>query len=414
MKEQDMTQWADAGLEPSAEAIRDHLLMGLLQDGAPIPADHIQRLADCGIHFHGDQFGLISLQFVAVDAYAYIQGLGHTSYSEAQLAVNILELLRAELGRRDGTYVFKAKSEVLCLICGTDPAAASGVLLQTAKELVDLQNRIAGIRLFAAVSQVREGFPGLRLSKQAVRQLVEYRALHLSTQPILQEAILHAPVPYPLQRTDIEKEQEILSLFKSGSFRQASEVFGSLFDQEYLALADPLILLKHKCAQYLQALFSACQEMAEEDLSPLLQTLAPEHALLEAVTFPEVRAQMEHIFGHLNDWVLSGRKSSSAAWIMAVKNYIRGNYNDPDLNVNRVADEFGKNPSYLSRSFLRLTGTSILDYIHFYRIQEAKILIGRGEPLAAAAAAVGYTNVLTMSRAFKKYEGTTPGKFKSQ
>ena len=108
MKEQDMTQWADAGLEPSAEAIRDHLLMGLLQDGAPIPDDHIQRLADCGIHFHGDQFGLISLQVVAVDAYAYIQGLGHASYSEAQLAVNILELLREELGRRDGTYVLSA------------------------------------------------------------------------------------------------------------------------------------------------------------------------------------------------------------------------------------------------------------------------------------------------------------------
>ena len=92
-----MTQWADAGLEPNEAAIQDHLLMGLLQDGAPIPGDHIQRLAQCGIHFGGNWFGLISLQVVAVDAYAYIQGLGHTSYSEAQLAVNILELLREEL-----------------------------------------------------------------------------------------------------------------------------------------------------------------------------------------------------------------------------------------------------------------------------------------------------------------------------
>ena len=40
-----MTQWADAGLEPNEAAIQDHLLMGLLQDGAPIPGDHIQRLA---------------------------------------------------------------------------------------------------------------------------------------------------------------------------------------------------------------------------------------------------------------------------------------------------------------------------------------------------------------------------------
>ena len=79
MPQDKLTQWADAGLEPSSEAIRDHLLMGLLQDGAPIPADHIQRMQECGIRFPGDQFGLISLQVVAVDAYAYIQGLGHAS-----------------------------------------------------------------------------------------------------------------------------------------------------------------------------------------------------------------------------------------------------------------------------------------------------------------------------------------------
>ena len=58
-------------------------------------------------------------------------------------------------------------------------------------------------------------------------------------------------------------------------------------------------------------------------------------------------------------------------------------------------------------------GQSILDYIHYYRIQEAKILIGRGETLATAAAAVGYSSVLTMSRAFKRYEGTTPGRLKA-
>lgn len=406
-------RWADAGLEPSDEAIRDHLLMTLLQDGAPLREDYAQQLARAGICFQGEQFGLISLQVVAVDAYAYIQGLGHTAYSEAQLAVNILELLRQELGRRQGTFVFKAKSEVLCLLCGTAKEEVTQRLSETAGELIALQSRIAGIRLFCNVSQVRNGIAALGKSKQEVRQLAEYRALHLSTEPILRGEILSGTVTYPRLRADIEKEQEALGLFRSGSYRQACEVFGSLFDQEYLALADPLILLKHKCAQYLEALIAAARQMSGEDLEASLAQLAPERALLEATTYPEVRAQMEHIFGHLNDWVLSGRKSASAEWIMDVKNYIRGSYNDPDLNVNRVADEFGKNPSYLSRSFLRLTGTSILDYIHYYRIQEAKILIGRGETLAAAADAVGYTNVLTMSRAFKKYEGTTPGKFKS-
>ena len=106
MPSSDLTLWADAGLEPSSEAMRDHLLLGLLQDGSPIPEDQLDRLRDCGVTLQGNQFGLIVLQVVAVDAYAYIRGLGHTSYSEAQLAVNILELLREELGSREGMIAF--------------------------------------------------------------------------------------------------------------------------------------------------------------------------------------------------------------------------------------------------------------------------------------------------------------------
>ncbi len=414
MEHTDLTQWADAGLAPSPEAMRDHLLIGLLQEGAPIPPDYPQRLETGGIRFRGSWFGLIELRVVAVDAYAYVQGLGHTAYSEAQLVVNISELLKKELSDAEDTFLFKVQSEIMCILCGEDPQETGARLADTADRLVRLEDRVDGIRLFAAVSSVQEGYAGLKAEKQQVRQLFEYRALHLDIRPVLSWETLETPVAYPSARKDIEKEQEVLAQFKSGRYRQASEVFGALFDREYLALANPLILLKHKCAQYLDALITVCREMVDHDLTPQIEALRPEARLLEAATFPEVRAQMEHVFGQLNDLVLSCRKDGGAAWIMDVKNYIRGNYTDPDLNVNRVADEFGKNPSYLSRSFLRLTGTSVLDYIHYYRIQEAKILIGRGVTLAGAAAEVGYSNVLTMSRAFKKYEGTTPGKLRKE
>ena len=413
MPDQELTQWADAGLFPSADAMRDHLLIGLLQEGAPIPPDYPQRLDAAGIRFSGDWFGLIELRVVAVDAYAYVHGLGHTAYSEAQLVVNISELLRQELSDRQDVFLFKVQSEIMCLLCGKDRAETQARLTETAQELVGLERRVDGIRLFAAVSTVEQGYAGLKAEKQQVRQIFEYRALHLDTAPICTWEEVRQPRSYPAPRQDIRREQEVLAQFKSGHYRQASEIFGSLFDREYLALANPLILLKHKCAQYVDAMIAVAREMVEFDVTEEIKKLCPELRLLEAETFPEVRAQMEHFFGQLNDLVLAGRKEGSAAWIMDVKNYIRGNYTDPDLNVNRVADEFGKNPSYLSRSFLRLTGTSILDYIHYYRIQEAKILIGRGITLANAAAAVGYSNVLTMSRAFKKYEGTTPGKLRN-
>lgn len=409
----ELTQWADAGLSPSPEAMRDHLLIGLLQEGAPIPPDYPQRLSAVGIAFSGDWFGLLELRVVAVDAYAYVRGLGHTAYSEAQLVVNISELLKENLSGQTDVFLFKVQSQIMCIVCGQAESDTAARLTETAERLISLEQRVDGIRLFAAVSGVGRGYEALKTGKQQVRRIFEYRALHLDISPILGPELLESPRCYPARRPDIDREQAVLIQFKSGHYRQAAEIFGALFDREYLALANPLMLLKHKCAQYIDAMIAVCREMVDRDLEQEITGLRPEQRLLEAETFPEIRAQMEHFFGQLNDLVLSCRKEGSAAWIMDVKNYIRGNYTDPDLNVNRVADEFGKNPSYLSRSFLRLTGTSILDYIHYYRIQEAKILIGRGVTLANAAAEVGYSNVLTMSRAFKKYEGTTPGKLRS-
>lgn len=409
-----MTRWANAGLSPNPEAIRDHVLIGLLQNGAELPPDMEEQLSRCHITFRGNWFGLIALQVVAVDAFSYIKGLGHASYSEAHLVVNMLELLQEKLKDWESIYLFKVQSEIMCLVCGESREDAAQRLSETAEALAAMEKTVDGVRLFAVESPILEGYGGIKRQRQLVRQLYEYRVLHLDTSPVLRCDVLEASPAYPAQRDDIVKEQEVLSLFKSGQFRQAAALFGSLFERDYLALANPLLLLKHKCAQYLDALISVSQEMLGRDLKEELNALGPERRLLEAETFPEIRAQMEHFFGQLNDLVLSCRRSDSTAWIMDVKNYIRGNYTDPDLNVNRLADAFGKNPSYLSRSFLRLTGESILDYIHKYRIQEAKILIGRGETLANVSSAVGYSNMLTMSRAFKKYEGMTPGKLKKE
>lgn len=414
MKQQDLTQWANAGLFPSPEAMRDHLLTGLLQEGGgPVPEDYPQQLKNSGITFSGSWFGLAELHVVAVDAYAYVRGLGQTSYSEAHLVVNLLELYRKLFEGRDNIYVFKIQSELMCMVCGGDKPEAEALLTDAVETMLDAAEHIDGLRLFASLGNVYEDFRGIKHAKQEVRQLSEYRILHLDVSPVLTCSVFSTHATPEEERSDIRKEQLLLSHFKAGRYRDACSIFTSLFEAEYLALANPLILLKHKCAQFQQALVTCCQSLLEQDISQRVLAFRPEKRLLEATTYPEIRAQMEHFLGHLNDMILAARKETSAAWIMDVKDHIRSNYTDPDLNVNSVADAFGKNPSYLSRSFLRLTGTSVLDYIHYYRIQEAKILIGRGETLATVASAVGYSSVLTMSRAFKRYEGTTPGKLKS-
>ena len=413
MKHNEMTQWANAGLNPSPEAIRDHLLIGLLQEGSPIPEDYPQLLSSSGIVFTGNWFGLTQIHVIAVDAYAYIRGLGQASYSEAHLVVNLLELYRGLFSREPNVFVFKIQSELMCLVCGETPEGAEATLKDAVETMLEAAEHIDGVRLFASVSNLYEGFPGIQSAKQEIREISEYRVLHTDVAAVVRPDDLITRFTDVDTRSDTAKERLLLQHFRAGRYRDACVVFSSLFEQDYLALANPLILLKQRCKSVQRDLLACCQSTLGTDISERVLLFDPEKRLLEATTYPEVRAQMEHLMGHLNDIILSTRRDGGAAWILAVKDRIRDSYTDPDLNVNSLADAFGKNPSYLSRSFLKLTGTSILDYIHHYRIQEAKILIGRGETLAAAAAAVGYSSILTMTRAFKRYEGTTPGKLKS-
>ena len=67
----------------------------------------------------------------------------------------------------------------------------------------------------------------------------------------------------------------------------------------------------------------------------------------------------------------------------------------------------------ISREFKKNTESTFLEFLHKRRIAAAKTLIRTTDiPLKGIALQVGYDNVLTMTRAFKKYEGMTPGAFR--
>lgn len=97
-----------------------------------------------------------------------------------------------------------------------------------------------------------------------------------------------------------------------------------------------------------------------------------------------------------------------------VVDYIDHNYMDVNLNVEKLCHEVGRSVSNISKTFRELRGESVLYYINFRRIQEAKRKIkdSNGEILMNDLySVVGFGSVNTFIRAFKKYEGITPGSY---
>lgn len=90
-------------------------------------------------------------------------------------------------------------------------------------------------------------------------------------------------------------------------------------------------------------------------------------------------------------------------------------YNNSQLSLQLLAERVGVSQAYLSRVFKQKYGMSVMHYINYLRVEEAKRLITSGdEPLKVIALKVGFISDINLIRVFKKYENITPGSYRAQ
>ncbi|MFC4103154.1 helix-turn-helix domain-containing protein [Paenibacillus xanthanilyticus] len=94
--------------------------------------------------------------------------------------------------------------------------------------------------------------------------------------------------------------------------------------------------------------------------------------------------------------------------------YIAEHYSSSDLSQNQLAHIFDISPSYLSRMFKEHTSINFLNYLIDVRMKEAKTLLLQSQlHVQDIALRVGYTNLSSFLRIFKKYYGMTPSELRN-
>jgi AraC-like DNA-binding protein len=140
--------------------------------------------------------------------------------------------------------------------------------------------------------------------------------------------------------------------------------------------------------------------------------------LLMTVCVAEDHVTLKKSFLAIMDWICRTDspelEKGNTAVIRSIEQYVKKNYTDINLSLNTIADKVKLSPKYVSMIFKTATSTGLLDYINFIRIQKAKELLSTTKmTIDDIALQVGYSNSKTFRRAFLKFEGTTPGKFKA-
>ncbi len=82
------------------------------------------------------------------------------------------------------------------------------------------------------------------------------------------------------------------------------------------------------------------------------------------------------------------------------------------ISIESLAEEMGVSASYLSRKFKGATGSSYLDFLNKYRVQQAIKLLETGKyKVYEVSDLTGFTDYKHFNTVFKRYTGQAPSEF---
>ncbi|SDD79747.1 Helix-turn-helix domain-containing protein [Paenibacillus sp. UNCCL117] len=130
-------------------------------------------------------------------------------------------------------------------------------------------------------------------------------------------------------------------------------------------------------------------------------------------TYEQARLLLEHVL-LLCAQTMMAKNENKDPVIEFVKDYLDQHLSE-DVSLDLMADKLNLSRGYLSTYFKDKTGMNFSDYLHRVRIRKAQsLLLDLELKIHEIALELGYQNVNSFIRMFKRYAGVTPGEYRKQ
>ncbi|MGB8453378.1 MAG: response regulator [Anaerocolumna sp.] len=131
--------------------------------------------------------------------------------------------------------------------------------------------------------------------------------------------------------------------------------------------------------------------------------------LLKPVSKDEIRETLSKVIAKIKaeqpDEEEEVIQEDSNQTMIQIKEYINNHYEDAEINLTSIAQQFGFNPSYLSRIFKLKTGIGVIEYLTQCRMEKAITCARKGVLMYVTAKEVGIPDPNYFGKCFKKYTG---------
>lgn len=205
-----------------------------------------------------------------------------------------------------------------------------------------------------------------------------------------------------------EMEDQIISLIQAGNYAGSQEYIGQVIDSNLLSRQLDDFGLRLFVA-HMQLLLYKCS--STESYPLIEETLI---GLEKASGIEEITAQILSTCKTLCGYNALRQESHTYKFSSEVIRYIKDNFTDSELTLQRTAGQFGFSTSYFSTQFKDLIGETFSSYLDRMRMVYADQLVcTTNTKIEEIASETGYHSVNTFSKAYKRYFGTTPSQKRS-
>ena len=233
------------------------------------------------------------------------------------------------------------------------------------------------------------------------RQITYYDVLTDETQPIIHSVL-----------TELDKK--LISKLQMQDIAGVKYVLHEIIDREFIQFIPTVKIMRVRLGGICCKILDVLDELRPQIGDEMYYSLDPGPRIAEASTLSELTFAMDEIFDAILCKQDQAHQEPKPQWVDKMVVFIEEHYNDENLGLTEVSSAFGITPSYATRVFKQYTGRGIYETIQHVRLTAAKSLLFTDMTMKQIAETVGYTSFLSMNRAFKKYEGTTPSQFKGK
>ena len=117
----------------------------------------------------------------------------------------------------------------------------------------------------------------------------------------------------------------------------------------------------------------------------------------------------------MQEQIQSKREDGEQTFVTKAVDYVRDNYGDQELTIDKICGILGVSAAYFSTTFKKETGKTFINYLTDYRMEQAvQRLIEKDDKTYVIAAQVGYADPAYFSYVFKKKFGVSPTRYRSE